>query len=371
MRRLTARYTALWFNASGNPPLLPRRFSRLEQHQREKQLDALRRDEPLERKRIIAFITREKPGRTGSGLRRFLNDCGRAGEQFVAQARKFRADVSESDLHQALRNLWVFNSIQLYLGKQVLLTPSSFAYSLLYPYTDNCLDGQAETRRGKQALLQWLFLQLSGQPEAACDPHQAAIAALLGMIRKEHHRSRRPEVHQSLLAIHHAQKRSMYLCGMKSGKTEHALIPLTIEKGGASVLADGFLAGRPRSDQTEAIFGYGVLLQLVDDLEDLQEDIDAGHSTPFSRAIRHGTLEGITNRLFNFTTLIAGQLKKTDCLQNGYIAALVEQSCTLLIQEAVARHSHLYRRGYVSSLGCYAPVSMGYLRRLKSLQQKH
>lgn len=366
VRRLTARYTALWFNASGNLPAFPRSYSRQEKRAREKQLDALGRKESLDRKRIMAFVAREIPGRGGASVRRFLNDCGRSGERFAAQARRFRPDISDADLHQALRNLWVFNSIQLYLGTPVSLTPSSFAYSLLYPFTDNCLDGQKETTRGKQALLRWLFLQLSGELQAASDPRQSAIAELLGMIRREYPRSRRPDVHQSLLAIHRAQKKAMCLCGTGSGRTEHALVPLTIEKGGTSVLADGLLAGRPSAAQVEVIFGYGVLLQLVDDLEDLQEDIDGGHSSPFSRAIRHGTLEGITNRLFNLTNLIAGQLKAPACPQNGRIAALVENGCTLLIQEAVARHSHLYRRAYVALLDKYAPVGMAYLRKLRS-----
>ncbi len=285
---------------------------------------------------------------------------------FVSQAHKFDPNFSDADLHQALRNLWVFNSIQLYLGKPVSLTPSSFAYSLLYPYTDNCLDDKAETSRGKRTLLRWLSLQLSGHLQAAGNSRQAAVAALLAMIRKEYPCSRRPDVHQSLLAIHRAQKRAMGLCGAGAGRTEHALIPLTIEKGGASVLVDGFLAGRLCAVQAEAIFGYGVLLQLVDDLEDLQEDSDRGHSSPFSRAIRHGTLEGITNRLFNLTTVISGRLKSRHAPGDGHLAALVERSCTFLIEEAIARHSHLYRKGYLAFLEEYAPVRLAYLRELRS-----
>ncbi len=366
VRRLTSKYTSLWFDASGNLPLFSRHFSRKEQRAREKHIDALRLRVPSGRKRIIAFIAQEIPGRRGARLRRFLEECGETGEKFVARARRFDPSISDAEVQQALRNLWVFNSLQFYLGKPVRLTPSSFAYSLLYPYTDNCLDSTRETSREKQELMRWLSLTLTGHPESADTAHKASIAALLDMIRKEHSRSRRPDVHQSLLGIHRAQKKAIRLCGSGGGKGEHALMPLTIEKGGASVLVDGFLAGRLNSAQTEAIFGYGVLLQLVDDLQDLEEDIDGSRSSPFSRAIRHGTLEGITNRLFNLTGMLARQLRIPGSTGSGHIATLVERSCMLLIQHAIAQHSHLYRRAYVSLLNRYVPVRMAYLRTLKS-----
>ena len=183
VRRLTSRYTALWFNASGNPPLFLQRFTRSEQHDREKRINALRRHEPHSRKRIMAFIAREIPGRGGARLRGFLDDCGKTGEKFAARARTFDPNLPEAEIQQALRNLWVFNSIQFYLGKRVALTPSAFAYSLVYPYTDNCLDGQEETLREKHAFLRWLSLQLSGHPEPADDRRKAVVAALLAAAR--------------------------------------------------------------------------------------------------------------------------------------------------------------------------------------------
>src|SRR5512138_1794931 len=132
IRRLTSRYATLWFDASGNPPPLSRRFSRKEQRARERQIDALPLRETSGRRRIIAFIAREIPGQRGARLRRFLEECGETGEKFVSRARRFDPAISDAELQQALRNLWVFNSLQFYLGKPVRLTPSSFAYSLLY-----------------------------------------------------------------------------------------------------------------------------------------------------------------------------------------------------------------------------------------------
>ncbi len=266
----------------------------------------------------------------------------------MRKARRFDPDLPDAEIEQALRNLWVFNSIQFYLGKPVSLTPSAFAYSLIYPYTDNCLDEQEETTLRKQTLAPVAFVRAFGAPGghgrlpvrsyrliACTDPQRASPVP-------PSRRASKSPGHPS------AQKKATHLCGTGAGRTEHALVPLTVEKGGASVLVDGFLAGRPSSAQAEAIFGYGVLLQLVDDLQDLQEDVECGHSSPFSRAIRHGTLEGITNRLFNLTGIIARQLKSPESPLNDQIAALVERSCTLLIQHAIARHAHHYRKGYLT-----------------------
>ena len=85
----------------------------------------------------------------------------------------------------------------------------------------------------------------------------------------------------------------------------------------------------------------------------------------FSRAIRHGTLEGITNRLFNLTGTIPRQLKSPGYPLNDQIGTLVERSCTLLIQHAIARHAHQYRRGYLTSLNEFTPVRLAYLRELR------
>ena len=377
VRRWTSGYTSLWFNASGNPPLHLRSFSRQEQCEREKQVDVMRREGSLSptggsasergqgRKRIMALIAQGIPGPAGVRVRRFLDHCGRAGERFVGRARSFNAGISDAEIQQALRNLWVFNSLQFYLGKPVVLTPSSFAYSLLYPYTDNWLDEAAETCQGKQSLMRWLTSQLHGYPSSTDDGRKEAIASLLRMIRQEFPRSRRPEVHASLLAIHRAQKKALRLCGAPSTGSEHSLIPLTMEKGGTSVLVDGLLAGRLSTAQAEAIFGYGILLQLVDDLQDLQEDLDGSRSSPFSRAIRHGTLEGVTNRLFNLTEVIAARLKREGLPASGDIAPLIARSCTILIEEAIARHSHLYRQGYLALVNRHTPVRLAYLREFR------
>src|SRR5512147_64755 len=61
-------------------------------------------------------------------------------EEFVRKARLFDPKLSMEDIYQAERNAWTAHGLQWLLGKPVALSPSIFAYSLLYPYTDNFLD---------------------------------------------------------------------------------------------------------------------------------------------------------------------------------------------------------------------------------------
>jgi hypothetical protein len=376
VRGWTSAYSRLWFNASGNPPLDLCIYSRQEQRELEKRISAVRRSMPYLRKgrsfsgrgrglrRMIAFIAQGFPGPAGTQSRRFLEKCGRAGEKFVARARAFDPDLTDTDIQQALRNLWVFNSLQYFLGRPVSLTPSSFAYSLLYPYVDNWLDRTPGSHAEKQELFRWLSSTICGRSTHKVGPREERIATLLGMVGTEHPRSRQAAIRRSLLGIHRAQKRALGLRGPLSNATEHALIPLTIEKGGTSVLVDGFLVDSLSAAQSETIFGYGVLLQLVDDLQDLREDAESGDSTPFSRAIRHGTLEGISNRLFNLVGVITASLRRLEAPREGHLTDLVERSCTLLIQEAIARHARSYRKGYLAMVDRQAPVRLAFLRRL-------
>ena len=70
------------------------------------------------------------------------------------------------------------------------------------------------------------------------------------------------------------------------------------------MLVDGFLVeGRLDPSALDLVFGYGVLLQLIDDFQDLEEDRRAGHSTPFVRA--GAALEESANRLLNFIGRVA------------------------------------------------------------------
>jgi hypothetical protein len=81
---------------------------------------------------------------------------------FARQARAFDPSLSLDNLWQAMRNVWIGNNLQTLLGRPVALTPGLFAYSLLYPVTDNLLDGPDLSPHEKRAFNARLGRRLSG-----------------------------------------------------------------------------------------------------------------------------------------------------------------------------------------------------------------
>jgi len=99
--------------------------------------------------------------------------------------------------------------------------------------------------------------------------------------------ARYPQVFERLLAIHRAQGKSLQQLRRNPTPQQIDVLGISFEKGGASVLADGYLvAGSLTAAQRECIFGFGVLTQLMDDLEDLPHNLANRFLTIFSQAGR-------------------------------------------------------------------------------------
>ena len=60
--------------------------------------------------------------------------------KFICNVKEFDNSISLDKMVQALRNVWIMNILQVLFNIKVEYTPSVFAYSMLYPYTDNYLD---------------------------------------------------------------------------------------------------------------------------------------------------------------------------------------------------------------------------------------
>ena len=162
-------------------------------------------------------------------------------EEFVRMARAFDPKLSGEDIYQAGRNAWTANGLQWLLGLPVQNTSSIFAYSLLYPYTDNYLDDPAITVATKLTFNERFRRRLAGELLAAANPHEQVIFDLVAMIEGQYSRSDHPAVFESLLDIHHAQGRSLKLLRRAAAPGEVDVLGLSFAKGGTSVLADGYL----------------------------------------------------------------------------------------------------------------------------------
>ncbi|MFN1908542.1 hypothetical protein ACK2FV_02805 [Clostridioides difficile] len=77
-------------------------------------------------------------------------------KQFIRDARKFDDDLPIGDIMQAMRNVWISNALQLLFGKEIYYSKANFAYSMLYPYTDNYLDNTNIDKNDKILFNNWL-----------------------------------------------------------------------------------------------------------------------------------------------------------------------------------------------------------------------
>ena len=225
---------------------------------------------------------------------------------FVRQARAFDSSSTLDDLWQAMRNVWIGNNLQMLLGVPVCLTQGLFAYSMLYPVTDNVLDALDRSSDDKRAFNDRFGQRLCGHHVLARDRSEASACALVSQIEEEFPRDRYADVWDSILAIHRGQVDS--LRQQERRLAESVLCEISFAKGGASVLADLYLvAGNATIDQERFAFGYGVFLQLLDDLQ----DVTADRTQPARHAL-HARSRGRNRRrldraLMNFIDVVLDQ----------------------------------------------------------------
>lgn len=274
---------------------------------------------------------------------------------FPVQARRFDPSLSSADIYQAARNALTAYCLQSLLGLRVELTPAVLGYSLLYPYTDNLLDDSGLDRSEKLAFGARLGDRLLGQAVAPRSRREARIFELVGMIEQQHPRRRSPRVHESLLDIHEAQLRSLALLAGSAPPDDLALIEIAVEKGGTSVLADGYLvAGTLTPGQAECIYGLGAFLQLRDDLEDVLDDGAAGVTTAFS-ARRSQGLDEPTARALAVGAAVLERLPCFDSPRARPARDIMARSLQLTIADAAASFPSLYSGDFLRALERRSP----------------
>jgi hypothetical protein len=283
---------------------------------------------------------------------------------FAQMAGRFDPAISSEDVYQAGRNVWTASFLQLLLGMPAQLTPAIFAYSMLYPYTDNYLDDPTIDQASKQAFNERFRRRLAGEFVAAHNRHEQIVSDLVGMIEGQFDRARYAQVFESLLAIHQAQGKSLHQ--MRHAQTAHGMnvLEISIEKGGTSVLADGYLAaGTLDPAQREAIFGLGVVTQLLDDLEDLPQNLADGFTTIFSQAAAHEPLDRVTSRALHFCMRALERLDGIGAPDRAPLKELLKRGVSLLLIDSAGRAAHLYSRRYLQELERFSPLGFAALRR--------
>lgn len=288
-----------------------------------------------------------------------------AAADFARAARAFDPSLHLDDLWQATRNVWIGNALQMLLELPVRSSPGLFAYSMLYPLTDNLLDDPSLPAGDKRAFNQRFGHRLSGLAVIPANAGEAAVFELVAMIERQFPRPRYEDVFASLLAIHHGQILSVTQ-QEAPGLDDERLLAISCEKGGSSVLADLYLiAGDASADEERFAFGYGVALQLMDDLQDATRDAAARHQTLFTRAAARGTLDALTARLLQFVDRV---LDQGQCFGGAHLADrldLLRRNCHSLIVGSMADQPSLFSGRFRRAVTRQWPLSLGGMRRLR------
>ncbi|RPI89491.1 MAG: hypothetical protein EHM40_20635 [Chloroflexi bacterium] len=282
-------------------------------------------------------------------------------EEFVHKARAFDPKLSGEDIYQAGRNAWTANGLQWLLGLPVQNTPSIFAYSLLYPYTDNYLDDPAISVAAKRAFNERFRRRLAGELLEPANAQEQVIFDLVAMIEGQYSRADHPAVFESLLDIHHAQGRSLDLLRRAAAPGEVDVLGLSFAKGGTSVLADGHLVSVSLDEpQRRFMYGHGIFAQLLDDMEDVEQDSQAGRLTVYSQPGGHWPLDALANRTFHFGREV---LMRLDCFDvEESLRELIRRGADLLLIDTIGRTERYYTPGYLRELEAHSPFRFSILK---------
>ena len=166
--------------------------------------------------RDSSSLRRVRTGRAGSGRRPFKAAGARVSRHLARglaeQARRFDPALSATDIFQASRNVWTAAGLQVLLGQPLELTPAIFAYSMLYPYTDNLLDDPHASAEAKSAFNQRFRARLQGEsPRARRTIASARYWRWWRRSKASTTGGSYPDVYRSLLAIQNAQESSVGL----------------------------------------------------------------------------------------------------------------------------------------------------------------
>jgi hypothetical protein len=380
-QRMVDRMIHLWWSHDTSLPDLGRSFTDRQQAENEKQLSRLLDGLTASLKRMPKSETEQAALRSrilDEGFHyvktvfefeeRHIDLIRRSGfveitEQFARMARAYDPAIRGEDIYQASRNVMTMNFMQLLLGLPVEMTPSVFAYSMLYPYTDNYLDDPAISLDTKMSFNRRFWQRLSGESVQPSNAQEERIWDLVQQVEGQYQRSQYPQVYESLLAIHAAQSRSLRQLRGSVSPYEVDVLRISFEKGGTSVLADGYLvAGALSEEQAAFMFGYGAFTQLMDDMEDVEADRKVGFMTLFSQTAGHWPLDAVTNRVFRLGAHIFGEIESFPVPDAKPLHEMISRVLTPLLCVSATNLTPYYSRDYMRTLEKHMPFRAGFLR---------
>ncbi len=236
------------------------------------------------------------PSLEDESLYEIYQSLGNITDQFLHKGTEYDPKISYEELFKAGRTVWFMIAFQVQLNLPLILTDSIFGYNMLYPYTDDFIDSNQISSEAKKEFAKifyerLLFGESIYNPNAhfngkqsnvnhinlppSLKAHADKIEKIFDMVkciendwtRGEKYRS----VYMSLATIHESQMKST----LQHARVEDGYQPtmtlieeISAEKGGASLIAAGFLIeGRLTRAKMAYLEYLGFALQLLDDLQ--------------------------------------------------------------------------------------------------------
>ncbi|MFV0591813.1 MAG: class 1 isoprenoid biosynthesis enzyme [Draconibacterium sp.] len=382
IRNYIQHFSELWENSSFDFPSFPKEYTLSEKLKREANYERFQEKiKSLQNRREIKAI-KSDPGASffpmfkafletvfdfeQDHLKVILSDEFRdVSKDFFYKARAFGPELSPENIYQGMRNVWIMNGLQLMLKVPVRITPSVFAYSMIYPYSDNFLD-DPEIQNGEKEIFSRRFnRRLHGEDVSATSFSEAQLFKLVGMFEDEFPRKQFPGVYESLYAIQKGQTESLEMQADK-GLSDNDILRICFEKGGASVLADGYLvAGKLSREQEQALFGYGVYLQLLDDIQDVKEDAQAFTKTIFS-CLPEEDLGSFVNRTIHFGRAALEEMRCFEGSENRAFIDLMNRSIETMVIESVGLNEKWFTADYLNQIEKYSPLHFEFVRQKRA-----
>ncbi len=302
----------------------------------------------------------------------FSKEMLTASQEFIHKSWDFDSELGNVEIFQALRNLWIMLGLQAFFQKEVKITPSLLAYSLLYPYTDNLIDSTTISQEDKLKFSDRFEKRLSGKQVNAQSRTESRIFDLVAMIESEFDRSTHPELYKSLLDIHHAQTQSIKLLNSKSDLSDEERFQICIDKGATSVIADGFLVlGKLDEKQYRFLYDYGAYLQIIDDLQDARDDHNERIMTCFSSKLNHTKLDQLHCKTSSLGKYFYERLENL-YPNNKSFKELIQKSFNLLLIASVFQNKTDFSQDFIKSIEKQIPFRFSFLKKktieLKRLQ---
>ncbi|MGL4773233.1 MAG: hypothetical protein ACRC2K_06670 [Clostridium sp.] len=292
-------------------------------------------------------------------------------KRFVLEAKNFQNDMKFEDIGQALRNVWIITILQGVFGREVKYSSAIFGYSMLYPFTDNYLDDVKVSISEKREFNNRFTKRLKGEKIVPKNNHEEKVFELVSKIEECFSRENDPLVFDSLIRIQNGQIESIDLQEGNTSPYEKDILGISIDKGGASVLVDGALIyGDLTYEELFFCIGYGFLLQLGDDLQDVKEDYQNNHTTVFSQLAFKYDLEGLSNKLINYTINLVDNAECFSSNNGEELRNLIKDNCLLLILFSVVLSKEFFNKDYIRLISEYLPFRIKYVENLKSNLRK-